>query len=81
VFQFLPPWHTDEHLEKLRSISAVTRWTFYPRSRIEEHGIACRAAYGTMCGAAKLRWRHRALGFPVQLRLANAAVQRLRGFL
>ncbi len=38
VFHFLPPWHTPEYVEKLRSISAVTRWAFYPRSRIDEHG-------------------------------------------
>jgi anaerobic magnesium-protoporphyrin IX monomethyl ester cyclase len=81
VFHFLPPWHTPEYVEKLRSISAVTRWAFYPRSRIDEHGPAFKVAYGTMCTAARLRWRHRAFGFPVELRLANAAAQRLRGFL
>ena len=81
VFHFLPPWHTRDYVEKLRSISAVTRWAFYPRSRIDEHGPAFKAAYGAMCAAARLRWRHRAFGFPVELRLANAAAQRLRGFL
>ena len=30
VFHFLPPWHTPEYVEKLRSISAVTRYAFYP---------------------------------------------------
>ena len=81
VFHFLPPWHTPEYVEKLRSVSAVTRWAFYPRSRIDEHGLAFKAAYGAVCAAARLRWRHRAFGFPVELRLANAAAQRLRGFL
>ena len=81
VFHFLPPWHTREYVEKLRSISAVTRWAFYPRSRLDEHGLAFKAAYGAMCAAARLRWRRRAFGFPVELRLANAAAQRLRGFL
>ena len=81
VFHFLPPWHCREYVEKLRSISAVTRWAFYPRSRIDEHGAAFKTAYGAMCAAARLRWRHRAFGFPVELRLANAAAQRLRGFL
>jgi radical SAM superfamily enzyme YgiQ (UPF0313 family) len=81
VFHFLPPWHTREYVEKLRSISAVTRWAFYPQSRIDEHGLAFKTAYGAMCAAARLRWRHRAFGFPVELRLANAAAQRLRGFL
>jgi len=81
VFHFLPPWHTKAYVEKLRSISAVTRYAFYPRSRIEEHGPAFRAAYGVMNGVARYRWRHRFFGFPLELRLANAAAQRLRGFL
>jgi hypothetical protein len=66
---------------KLQAISAVTPWAFYPRSRIDEHGLAFRAAYGTLCAAARRRWRHRAFGRPLELRLANAAAQRLRGFL
>jgi anaerobic magnesium-protoporphyrin IX monomethyl ester cyclase len=81
VFHFLPPWHAHAYVERLRTISAVTRYAFYPTSRIEEHGRAFRAAYGVMCGAARWRWRRRAFGFPVELRLANAAAQRLRGFL
>jgi hypothetical protein len=32
-------------------------------------------------GAARLRWRRRAFAWPVELELANAAAQRLRGFL
>jgi anaerobic magnesium-protoporphyrin IX monomethyl ester cyclase len=81
VFHFLPPWHTKAYVEKLRSISAVTRYAFYPQSRIDEHGRAFKAAYGVMNGAARYRWRHRFFGFPLELRLANAAAQRLRGFL
>jgi radical SAM superfamily enzyme YgiQ (UPF0313 family) len=81
VFHFLPPWHTKAYVEKLRSVSAVTRYAFYPRSRIDAHGPAFKAAYGVMNGAARYRWRHRFFGFPVELRLANAAAQRLRGFL
>jgi anaerobic magnesium-protoporphyrin IX monomethyl ester cyclase len=81
VFHFLPPWHSPAYVEKLRSISAVTRYAFYPQSRIEEHGPAFRAAYGVMCRAARWRWRRRAFEFPVELRLANYAAQRLRGFL
>ena len=81
VFHFPAPWHTPDYLKRLRTISAVTRWAFYPRSRMDEHGLAFKAAYGTMCLAARLRWRRRAFGFPVELRLANAAAQRLRGFL
>ena len=48
VFHFLPPWHSPEYVERLRAISAVTRWAFYPRSRIDEHGRAFKAAYGTL---------------------------------
>ena len=81
VFHFLPPWHSPDYVEKLRSISAVTRYAFYPKSRIDEHGPAFKAAYGVMNRAARYRWRHRYFGFPVELRLANAAAQRLRGFL
>jgi anaerobic magnesium-protoporphyrin IX monomethyl ester cyclase len=81
VFHFLPPWHSRAYVEKLRSISAVTRYAFYPRSRIDEHGAAFKTAYRVMNSAARLRWRYRYFGFPVELRLANAAAQRLRGFL
>src|SRR5450756_3143610 len=80
-FHFLPPWHTKAYVEKLRSISAVTRYAFYPQSRIDEHGWAFKAGYSLMNRAARYRWRRRLLGFPVELRLANAAAQRLRGFL
>ena len=81
VFHFLPPWHTRAYVEKLRSISAVTRYAFYPQSRIDEHGVAFRTAYGVMNRAAKYRWDHRYFGFPVELKLANFAAQKLRGFL
>ena len=81
VFHFLPPWHSKRYVEKLRSISAVTRYAFYPQSRIDEHGWAFKAAYGVMNRAARYRWKHRFFGFPVELRLANIAAQRLRGFL
>ena len=81
VFHFLPPWHAPEYVERLRGVSAVTRWAFYPRSRIDEHGVAFKMAYGTLCAAARLRWRRRAFDHPLELRLANAAAQRLRGFL
>jgi anaerobic magnesium-protoporphyrin IX monomethyl ester cyclase len=81
VFHFLPPWHTPDYVERLRGVSAVTRWAFYPRSRIEEHGAAFRAAYGILCAAARRRWRRRAFDRPAELQLANVAAQRLRGFL
>jgi radical SAM superfamily enzyme YgiQ (UPF0313 family) len=81
VFHFQPPWHTKAYVEKLRAISAVTRYAFYPESRISEHGLAFQAGYKLMNRAARYRWRHRYFGFPVELKLANSAARRLRGFL
>jgi anaerobic magnesium-protoporphyrin IX monomethyl ester cyclase len=81
VFHFLPPWHSKRYVRKLRSISAVTRYAFYPQSRISERGPAFRAGYGLMNRAARFRWRHRYFGFPVELTLANSVARRLRGFL
>jgi anaerobic magnesium-protoporphyrin IX monomethyl ester cyclase len=81
VFHFEPPWHTKAYVERLRAISAVTRYAFYPRSRIDEHGPAFRAGYGVVSRAARYRWSHRYFRYPVELNLANAAVKRLRGFL
>ena len=81
VFHFQPPWHTRGYVEKLRAISAVTRYAFYPESRINEHGLAFRAGYRLMNRAARYRWRHRYFGFPVELKLANGVARRLRGFL
>ena len=68
-------------MQKLRAISAVTRYAFYPRSRIAEHGWAFRAGYGVMNRVARYRWKHRHFGFPVDLELANYVTRRLRGFL
>ena len=81
VFHFEPPWHSKAYVRKLRGVSAVTRYAFYPQSRIDEHGRSFRAAYRVMNAAARTRWRHRAFSFPVELQLANAAARRLRGFL
>ncbi len=81
VFHFEPPWHTPAYVRKLRAISAVTRYAFYPRSRVEEHGPAFQAAYAFMNQVARYRWRHRYFDFPVELALANEAARRLRGFL
>ncbi len=81
VFHFQPPWHAKAYVNKLRAISAVTRYAFYPRSRIVEHGFAFRAGYAAMNRAARYRWRHRYFRFPLELSLANGAARRLRGFL
>ncbi len=81
VFHFQPPWHTKAYVEKLRAVSAVTRFAFYPKSRVDEHGFAFKLAYGAMNGIARYRWRHRRFGFPVELKFANALTRYLRGFL
>jgi radical SAM superfamily enzyme YgiQ (UPF0313 family) len=81
VFHFLPPWHGKAYVDRLRAVSAVTRYAFYPASRIDEHGTVFRAGYRTMNGLARWRWRHRAFGFPLELAAANAVSRRVRGFL
>ncbi len=81
VFHFQPPWHSKRYVEWLRSVSAVTRYDFYPQSRIDEHGWAFRTAYGLVNRDARYRWSHRRFGLPLELKLANAAARRLRGFL
>lgn len=81
VFHFQPPWHSKAYVEKLQAISAVTRYAFYPKSRIDEHGLGFKLGYGVMNRIARYRWRHRYFGFPIELRLANGLASRLRGFL
>ncbi len=81
VFHFQPPWHNKAYVQKIRSISAVTRYAFYPQSRIAEHGLGFRIAYRAVNHVARYRWKHRYFGFPVELKLANFAARRLRGFL
>jgi anaerobic magnesium-protoporphyrin IX monomethyl ester cyclase len=81
VFHYHPPWHTRRYVNKLRGISAVTRYAFYPPSRISERGPAFRTAYRLLNTAARYRWRHRHFSYPIELSLANVAARRLRGFL
>jgi anaerobic magnesium-protoporphyrin IX monomethyl ester cyclase len=81
VFHFQPPWHNKSYIEKLQAISAVTRYAFYPKSRIDEHGLGFKLGYGVINRIARYRWRNRYFGFPVELRLANGLARRLRGFL
>ena len=40
VFQFKPPWHSKKQVEKLRTISAVARYKFYPKGRINERSLS-----------------------------------------
>jgi hypothetical protein len=68
-------------LEKLQAISAVTRYAFYPQSRIRERGFAFKLGYGVMRRIARYRWRYRFFGFPLELNLVNGMARRLRGYL
>jgi anaerobic magnesium-protoporphyrin IX monomethyl ester cyclase len=81
VFHFRPPWHTKAYVEKLKAISAVSRYAFYPKSRIEELGLGFKLGYSVINRIACYRWRHRYFGFPVELKMANAIERRLKGFL
>jgi hypothetical protein len=81
VFHFQPPWHAKAYVKKLQAISAVTRYAFYPKSRIDEHGIVFKLTYSIINRMARYRWRHRYFGFPVELELANLVARKLRGFL
>ena len=54
---------------------------FFALFRVLNYGVAQKTAYGVMNRAAKYRWDHRYFGFPVELKLANFAAQKLRGFL
>lgn len=81
VFHFNPPWHNKTQIEKLHTISAVTRLAFYPESRIKERGIAFKFAYGVVNRIKKYRWSHRNFSFPIELKIADAVARKLKGFL
>ena len=81
VFHFNPPWHSKAQIEKLHTISAVTRLAFYPESRIKERDLAYKSAYAIMNKIEKYRWRHRNFGFPIELKIADAVARKLKGFL
>ncbi|MGA3058845.1 MAG: radical SAM protein [Candidatus Bathyarchaeia archaeon] len=81
VFHFDPPWLSKSQVEKLHTISAVTRFAFYPKSRIMERQLSYKFAYTIMNRLAKYRWKHRYFGFPLELRIVDATARKLRGFL
>lgn len=81
VFHFDPPWHSKAHVEKLHTISTVTRCAFYPQARIKERNLAYKFAYALMNRVAKYRWRHRNFGFPLELKIADWAARKFKGFL
>jgi anaerobic magnesium-protoporphyrin IX monomethyl ester cyclase len=81
VFQYKPPWHSKRQVERLRAISAVARYKFYPQARLNERGLAFKVGYGVVSRVAGYRWRHRYFGFPVDLKLVNWVARRFRGYL
>ena len=81
VFHFDPPWHSKMQIEKLHTISAVTRLAFYPQSRINERDVAYKFAYGVMNRIEKYRWSHRNFSFPIELKVADAVARKFKGFL
>jgi anaerobic magnesium-protoporphyrin IX monomethyl ester cyclase len=81
VFHFDPPWHSRTQVEKLHTISAVTRLAFYPEARIKERDIAYKLVYGIMNRIEKYRWRHRNFSFPIELKAADAVARKFKGFL
>jgi radical SAM superfamily enzyme YgiQ (UPF0313 family) len=81
VFHFTPPWHTKKYVKKLETISAVTRYAFYPAARMKERGMPYRIAYRTMNKIAELRWKRRYFGMPIDLKVVDAFARRLRGYI
>ena len=81
VFHFNPPWHSKTRVEKLHTISAVTRLAFYPQARIRERDLAFKFAYGIMNRIAKYRWRHRNFRFPIEMKVTDAVARWFKGFL
>jgi anaerobic magnesium-protoporphyrin IX monomethyl ester cyclase len=81
VFHFDPPWHSKAQIEKLHTISAVTRLAFYPQSRIRERDLAYKMAYAVINKIERYRWRKRNFAFPIELKIADALARKYKGFL
>ena len=81
MFHFSPPWHSKEYARHLQTVSYVSMYAFYPDARIKEHGIPYRIGYGVLNRMAKYRWKKRFFRFPVELKIANAAMRKRREYL
>jgi anaerobic magnesium-protoporphyrin IX monomethyl ester cyclase len=81
VFHFNPPWHTKKYVKQLHTISAITRYSFYPKTRINERGLLYRTMYQIMNKIARYRWKHRYFGFPIEEKIVDYAAKKLRGFM
>jgi len=81
VFHFKPPWHSKKYTDKLLDVSIVSIYAFYPHARIDERGLPYRIGYGLLNRIAKYRWKHRHFRYPVELRLATAALRKRREYM
>ncbi len=81
VFHYSPSWHSKSYVSKLHAISAITRYAFFPASRMKERKSAYRLAYGILNAVEKYRWKHRYFGFPVELRFIDGIARRFRGYI
>ncbi len=80
VFHRRPPWHSKKYVDKLESISATTRYAFYPETRIKEFRIWYRFGYKVINKMAKYRWKHKYFGYPIELRVVSLMVRKMRGY-
>ena len=81
VFHFKPPWHSKRYVDKLQDVSTVSIYAFYPRTRVSERRLSYRLGYGLLNKIAKYRWRNRYFHYPIELRLATAALRKRREYL
>jgi anaerobic magnesium-protoporphyrin IX monomethyl ester cyclase len=81
VFHFKPPWHSKKYVDKLQDVSIVSIFAFYPHARIDERGLQYRIGYSLLNSIAKYRWKHRHFRYPVELKLATAALRKRREYL
>jgi anaerobic magnesium-protoporphyrin IX monomethyl ester cyclase len=80
IFHRRPPWHSKKYVDMLESISATTRYAFYPEDRINEFGFGYRMGYKVLNKMAKYRWRHKYFGLPIELKIISAVVRKVRGY-
>jgi radical SAM superfamily enzyme YgiQ (UPF0313 family) len=81
MFHFSPPWHSKKYVQKLQDISIVSLYAFYPKARIKERGIPYRIVYGALNKVARYRWNNRHFSYPIELKIASAALRKRREYL
>ena len=81
VFHYKASWHPKKYVEKLHTISAVTRYAFYPDERMRERSLPYKLGYGTLNRMAKFRWKKKYFGLPLELKLTDALARKTRGWL